>query len=394
LLKGYLSRYVEVLCSNPARDHLKLTLVDGFAGGGRYLDSSGNECPGSPLIMLEAMRAAELAAQSSRRKPFKLDVEYVFIEENPAAREYLQNVIDSSMYAKEVRGKTHIVAGSFIEHCDRTIEFVKRRGPSARVIFLLDQFGYSDVPLIWIRSIFDKLCGAEIILTFAVGWLIDYLNSGEGSQRILERLGVELLPEAIAEAKQHAEWRQMIQLLLHDEIPAKTATKFYTPFFLRSTDAHRDLWLLHLSSHARARDVMVAEHWSRTTAFAHFGRPGLRMLGYDPQLDESWTGQKHLAGFYFDDAARQLSEEELMKDLPRWLSGHRDGVRFDQLFACLTNESPATSMMMKSVIGELVREKAIVVRAADGFTVRRRGVQKGTDVVRPATLRTVSFPGW
>jgi three-Cys-motif partner protein len=55
VLKAYLERYVSVLSANPRQEQLKLTLVDGFAGGGLYLDSrTKEERPGSPLIMLVA----------------------------------------------------------------------------------------------------------------------------------------------------------------------------------------------------------------------------------------------------------------------------------------------------------------------------------------------------
>ena len=38
LVESYLERYVSVLTANPAWDQFHLTLVDGFAGGGLYLD--------------------------------------------------------------------------------------------------------------------------------------------------------------------------------------------------------------------------------------------------------------------------------------------------------------------------------------------------------------------
>ncbi len=35
----------------------------------------------------------------------------------------------------------------------------------------------------------------------------------------------------------------------------------YAPFIIRSKEAHRDYWLIHLSQHSRARDMMVGLHW-------------------------------------------------------------------------------------------------------------------------------------
>jgi three-Cys-motif partner protein len=64
VLKSYLERYVSVLTSNPRQDVLRLSLIDGFAGGGLFIDARTKEDrPGSPLIMLQAMKEAEAAAQ-------------------------------------------------------------------------------------------------------------------------------------------------------------------------------------------------------------------------------------------------------------------------------------------------------------------------------------------
>jgi three-Cys-motif partner protein len=99
VLKSYLERYVAILTSNPRQEQLRLTLVDGFAGGGKYLDSrSKEERPGSPLIMLDAMQSAATQAQKARSKSFNLDVEYFFIEKNPDSFEYLCATLADSPY--------------------------------------------------------------------------------------------------------------------------------------------------------------------------------------------------------------------------------------------------------------------------------------------------------
>ena len=125
---------------------------------------------------------------------------------------------------------------------------------------------------------------AEVILTFATDSLIDYLSENEQTQHILENVGISLPSKTIVTAKESRDWRRTIQFALHREIPEKTGAKFYTPFFIRSADAHRDFWLIHLSGHYRARDVMVGLHWKESTSFAHYGRSGLHMLGYDRRV--------------------------------------------------------------------------------------------------------------
>ena len=81
ILQAYLAAYFQTLVSSPNQDVLRLTLVDGFAGGGQYVDSdTGKLVKGSPLICLNATREAEFLINRDRRKPVKLDVSYFFIE--------------------------------------------------------------------------------------------------------------------------------------------------------------------------------------------------------------------------------------------------------------------------------------------------------------------------
>ena len=385
VLRAYLERYVSVLTANPRQEQLRLTLVDGFAGGGRYLDCRTKEDrPGSPLIMLDAMACAADEAQRVRSKPFHLDVQYIFIEKDREAIDYLRSVLADSKYAKLIDDKIHLTHGEFTAQVPEITKFVKNRGRADRVIFVLDQFGYSDVPLPTIRSILSTLDNAEVILTFATDFLIDYLTESEHTQQILGNLGISLPPKAIGTSKEERDWRRVIQFALHDQIPAQTGAKFYTPFFIRSADSHRDFWLVHLSGHFRARDVMVGLHWKESTSFAHYGRSGLRMLGYDQQRDADWTNQRILPGFYFDQTALASSQEELLEQLPERVSNFGDGVAFNDLFSMLTNECPVTAEIMKGVLSDLAKQGVIKVRDNTGAKMRRAGIQHDSDVIIPS----------
>ena len=385
VLRSYLERYVSILTANPRQEQLRLTLVDGFAGGGRYLDCrTKEERPGSPLIMLEAMEQAAQAAQQIRSKPFLLDVQYVFVEKDREALDYLRTVIQDTRFAPLLTDRIQLLHGEFVARSSELAEFVKKQGRANRAIYVLDQFGYSDVPLTTIRDILASLENAEVLLTFATDFLIDYLSENDQTQKILENVGITLPSKDIGTAKESRDWRRIIQFALHREIPERTGAKFYTPFFIRSADAHRDFWLIHLSGHFRARDVMVGLHWKESTAFAHYGRSGLRMLGYDQEFDAEWTGQRMLPGFYFDETALVSSQEELMAQLPERLFAHRDGIDFNNLFATLTNECPVTGEIMKGVLADLMREGVLQVRDRTGTKTRRSGIQHGSDVLIPS----------
>ncbi|MBX3412454.1 MAG: three-Cys-motif partner protein TcmP [Pirellulales bacterium] len=384
VLRAYLERYVSVLTVRIQQDTFRLTLIDGFAGGGLYLDSrSKEERPGSPLIMLEAMEQAAEDAQKIRTKPFHLDVQYIFIEKDRKALDYLRQVLSESKYASLVGGRIELIHGEFTAQVPKITAFVKKRGRAGRAIFVLDQFGYSAVPLPTIRGILATLDNAEVILTFATDSLIDYLSENEPTQKILEKVGITLPSKNVRTAKEEREWRRTIQFALHREIPVRTEAKFYTPFFIRSTDAHRDFWLIHLSGHFRARDVMVGLHWKQGTSFAHYGRSGLRMLGYDQEHDAEWTQQQMLPGFFFDETALVSSQEELLEQLPERIFNHSDGIQFTELFSNLTNECPVTAEIMKDVLSDLAKQGVIQVKDKTGAKSRRVGIQHDSDIIIP-----------
>ncbi len=395
VIEQYLSLYVQVLTADPKiRELFYLTLIDGFSGGGLYRDEVTNEKRhGSPLLMLKAMRESEAIARCKRSKEFRLDVEYIFVESSVEHFSCLKANLEQSEFRALLTDKITLVNDVFINRVNSIISRVRSRARGNRAIFVLDQFGYADVPFHAIRSILSQLKNAEVILTFATDSLIDYLSEQDSTQKILENLGLELSKAQIRSAKQEADGRRAIQFILHKQIYVNSGAKYYTPFFIRSKDAHRDYWLIHLSNHSRARDVMVGLHWLQNTNFAHFGRPGLMMLGYDQDHDIRLTGQRYFPEFRFDEIAHKSTHECLLDELPERLSGFKDGITFGDLFAELTNETPATSEIMKEALAAIHKECIIEIRDKSGLVKRQAGIQHRTDIIKPSNQRLLFIPG-
>src|SRR5450432_4389457 len=62
---------IQVLTVTPGMDVFRINFVDGFAGGGEYQNSqTGVLGPGSPQILIDAVRAAEVAVSAAERRPF------------------------------------------------------------------------------------------------------------------------------------------------------------------------------------------------------------------------------------------------------------------------------------------------------------------------------------
>jgi hypothetical protein len=174
-------------------------------------------------------------------------------------------------------------------------------------------------------------------------------------------------------------WRRVIQLALHADIRQSSSADFYTPFFIRSAKANRDYWLVHLSRHARARDVMMGLHWEKQNQFhfEHDGRPGLKMLGYDP--DRDFESQGYTNGLFgFDNDAHDRMMHALRQELPERIGLAGDGVMVQDLLAMITNESPATHKDLRMALQALSCEDEIILRNKEG-TVRQRGVQLAAD---------------
>lgn len=94
-----------------------------------------------------------------------------------------------------------------------------------------------------------------------VGSLITYLSDHAASLRPMEKIGLDghipwsRIRQIKAEEKQR--WRVILQQHLADGIKKESGARFMTPFFVRPHGANTwDYWLIHLSNHYRAHDVM------------------------------------------------------------------------------------------------------------------------------------------
>lgn len=262
VLRAYLHAYVQTLASLPQQEVLKLTLVDGFAGGGIYKhERTGDIRLGSPFVFLEAIRDAGVAINVGRRKPLKLEADYFFIEADHDAFTVLKTTLNEQGYANRIGADIRLLNARFQDEAAAIQSFIGSKSPrSGRSIFLLDQCGYAEVPGPLIRKILTELPSAEVILTFAVDALINF--AGERTDATLHSLGVPgvLRGRSIDEIKaSERDYRLYIQTCMYQDLVQACGAAFYTVFFIR-TRGHGDFWLLHLSQHERARDVMTTVH--------------------------------------------------------------------------------------------------------------------------------------
>lgn len=398
ILRAYLGRYVNVLAADVRSERLRLTLVDGFSGGGLYRhELTRKEISGSPLIFLEATREAEAEVRIRRNqvggKPFVLDAHYLFVESEAQTRDYLRHLLIERGYRKLLDDKIRLFDGTFAGRAAEMIRFIQNKGPAGRSIFLLDQYGYKDVPFGLLRKIFSTLPKAEVILTFAFDALCDYIGNNVQSAQLLQDmdLNVDVDLGDFAKTKGASDRRFFIQSRLSPVMQKQSGAKFFTPFFIVSRESNREYWLIHLSMHERARDEMTKLHWALHNYFRHNGGAGLNMFGYDPDKDDALTGQEGFKDFNFDDDARKRTTTQLRRDIPEVLIKHPGGITLNQLVRTTVNTTPAHTELYLDTLDELLVEKDIDVHDADGSQRRKGHRIKGEDIIRVASRPTLFF---
>lgn len=390
ILQSYLAAYFQTLVSTPNQDVLRLTLVDGFAGGGLYYHNDTKELvKGSPFICLDATKEAEYLINKDRRKPVQLDISYFFIEANRDAYLHLDKVLREAGHAASLGNTIQLRHAKFQDEADGIIQFIKHKSPrNGRSIFVLDQYGYKDVPTTLIQKIFTNLPSAEIILTFSVDAFVNFASDKKLTQELLDEIGISEVwqGKSIEEIKSsEKDWRFFIQSALYRSLVTRCGAEYYTPFFIRNKKGHGDYWLIHMSQHYRARDVMTEVHWDNHNYFIHYGGSGLnmfQMVGYDPSFDANHKGQASL-GFEFDDIARQASINSLMEQIPRLIYSNENGMSFGELFAKTCNGSPASAAIYRDATGLLLDHKIVEIIGSDGVGRRSARQIKPTDQIIP-----------
>ncbi len=285
VLRSYLRAYFDRLNVNPSREEFRIDLVDGFAGGGTFLDGE-KIVSGTPLIMLEESKAAMERLNENRTKPLRFDCKCYFIEKEAAHAAHLQRVLKEREYVLD-DGRIVVRNSLFEDEVEDILAKVKHRQPRAgRAIFLLDQTGFSQVELKIVAKIMRELPAAEVILTFAAEALTKHLaNTPEMITMVAPLELTESQIQDLILLKNGNAGKALVQRTLREHIRLVTGATYDTPFFIRPKISRRALWFLHLSKHPTARDVMIQRHWEIQNTFEHYGSGDFGMLGWDTLRD-------------------------------------------------------------------------------------------------------------
>jgi three-Cys-motif partner protein len=247
VFSAYTSRYIPILSPMLQKTELNLTIIDGFCGGGAYRVGDGIVA-GSPLLLLRAVRASEVELAAASQNGFRVRADFFFVDQNKHHIDFLQSELSKSEFASEVGRSIHVATDTFERQAPAIISAIKAKGPSHRALFFLDQYGWSAVSFGIIRQIFSSLNNPEVLITFSVDTLIDYLTTQTAKMRSGQAIDLDpALGEALADLRTESGQRAIIQGFLYKHIIQNTGAAFYTPFFIHSPGSHRSYWLLHLA---------------------------------------------------------------------------------------------------------------------------------------------------
>lgn len=398
LLREYVRRYIQTLLANPRAERLTWTLVDGFAGGGAYTGTEADIVKGSPLLLIDGCRETEAEIQSARTKPVSLDAHHYFVEKDPGAVAYLNAELDAQGYRAALGERLRLVQGTFEQHCDAIVGDIKRRGRSERALFVLDQYGFKDVPLPLVKSIFERLENPEVILTFGIDSLLTYLTDSPPSRATLGRLGLERYVDwpNLNRMKEAGRFKEVVQRQLSLGMLEQSGARFITLFFVRPLGSTSwDYWLVHLSRSYRARAVMMQVHWSLGNQFTHAMEPGLFQLGYAPAADPLASGQYDLPlgdPYSFNQVLREHARKELELVLPRQVYGQTEPIRFIDLAAHVANHTAVTEEVLREALSPGIECRELVVVGPNGERRTRGSSIKSQDLIASSPQRSLFLP--
>lgn len=373
LIAEYLSEYIQILMANPRQDFLKISLVDGFAGGGKYIDEqTSKEVDGSPFVMLNAIKAAEAKINIGSIKPKKIDAEFHFVESNKDHYDYLQAELSACDFSSLLGHNVKIYKNDFNKVAQTIIQQIHSHKGGERAIFVLDQFAYKDVPFQLINKIFKQLDKPEVILTFGVQTLTSFLSDTNECKTSLENIGllqyVDL--KRIQEYKEAEMWEAAIQEQLTDAIWKASGARYITLFYI-SPKKGWTYWLVHLSNVYKARDVMMQLHWKLANNFKHHLDFGLFKLGYQAGNRQQLSFDLGNEGS-FNSIAEATCINTLAEKLPRIIYNHKDPITYESIIHTLGCYTPACIKQFSKALDFSIQSKEIIATSQKG-EIRRNG---------------------
>ena len=385
ILREYFLNYMEVRCQVLQQSHFRLAVIDGFAGGGKY--SCGTS--GSPLIFMEVLKEATEFINLKRcaRGLDKVEIECFLIlnDAKKAVVEILKNnVAPLQGYIKDSVPNLHLHVEYLTQKFEKAYPEIKRLLTTHRyrnVLFNLDQYGTSHVDYRTLIDIMQSYPSAEVFYTFSIEALVSFLHKSNPQKLTAQLAKFGLNRDGFKDLQRDMSrktWLGVAERLVFEAF--KPYATYVSPFSIHNPGGWR-YWLIHFANSYRARQVYNNVLHDNSSTQAHFGRPGLDMLHYDPVHE---TGTLYL----FDNPGRESAKGQLINDIPRLISDTGDAMRMAEFYENIYNMTPAHS---EDIHAAIIDNPDIMVITSAGGERRKANTITVNDVLKLKT-QTSFFP--
>ncbi|MBL4749101.1 MAG: three-Cys-motif partner protein TcmP [Amylibacter sp.] len=379
ILDEYLREYVNVRCGLPQQEHFRLSVVDGFCGGGLY--SCGTS--GSPLVILKALNEVSTEINFRRQiEGFKqIDFQFFlyFNDIDPNAIEAVKVLIKNCLEEfSDNGGKARYFIEYFEGDFQSNLAEMSDRILTSKVrnsLFNLDQYGYSNISEETLQKVMSLTNSSEVFLTFSIKSFLAFLSPHQRQQ-------TRIFNGSISEVSLHKNkkaWLADVERLVYEEF--NNLASYVSPFSINGEKGW-EYWLVHFANAYRARQVYNDILHRKKNSQAHMGRSGLQMLRYSSYEETSL--------YLFDRESRQVAKAELLSDIPQYLTDRvKDQIiSVEQFYEKTYNQTPAHS---DDINGALIKSSELEVLTTHGGKRRKPQMIKKTDIVRLAPQRIFHF---
>lgn len=382
VLQEYIKNWVEVICGHGKHGAKKVTLIDGFCGGGIY--KNGKELwEGSALRMIRMVNEGLKTVQE--RKPWhKLDAKYIFIDNNQEHTDCLKLQLKNAGFEQYLdSGEIQVITNDFEKVLDNCIEEIKvRRGYS---FFFLDPFGLDVTPAI-VRKIIS-LGKSEVLLTHMLSGLVRILPGRDGKyKKFFKDFEADEYYREIADQSDFIIKQGYLRnqgLLLYRQ---EGNVEYAWTFAIMESKKNVLYYLIHLSSNPTALEVMKQTlfKYNNLEYQYHYGVYGLgfRELEYF---------EKNLSIYDIKEKNIEACLNDLKEQLMSSLSENEDGLPFQQIYLNTTQKNAATKPLYMTTLERLRIEKEIKIVREGKITSATH--LKPDDVIMKAKDKPLWIPG-
>lgn len=398
IVEDYVRRYVLKLMAQANIPELRLSLIDGFCGGGCYQTEDGGIADGSPLLMMRAVNEARIFLNQARHTPRNINVEYLFVDILKDTTDHLQYWLNARQQENAIDlldyNRAKVVTGDFFTELPNIVHRIKQRKFGEHAIFVLDQYCYRDIPLPAISGILKNVNAAEVIMTFNVDNLTTYLSDHAANRKSVENIGLDqYIPwHQIKELKatNKREYRRILQRYLAHGIKCESGAKFMTLFFVKPHGTNTwGYWLIHLSNRYRAHEVMKSVHWEHATDFGHELEPGIFEFGYNANKDSEYTGQNTFE--FGEPRSKEACIDGVREYLGKQIFLLNKPISVGELFQGCVSNSTAAEVHLFEATGQVHASKNIVIASKDGAIRRPSKKYRPDDIIEPSPQISIAL---